>query len=379
MNELENKLIELADELNISETKYEAAVSSYQAVGEYLSTHLDTNIQVFPQGSFRLGTVIKPLSDSDGDYDIDLVCIVDKSYEITNDNARKLKNLIGKALNDSTRYKDMLDPRDGGKRCWTLVYRNDYHLDILPTIKHPTYGINKKLYMTNKTSDSNFEFMTTNPEKFYDWFTSKNIEKKRLLDEAFKRGENIEKVPDYKYRTTLQKTIQVIKRYRDNMFKDDENKPISIIITTIITSIYNGERSIVDLIKSFLNNYLEVFQIDQEGNYFLKNPVNPDENFADKWIIYPERKNNFFKMMNKLKKDFLNQELGLLLEERNRIRIADSMKGMFGENIISKIYENEGNQTKKDRENGTLFLSKEGELNDSSGIKIKDHTFHGED
>lgn len=57
---------ELADELNISETMEKKAVSGYENVGSWLdSDDFDTRTVVYPQGSFALGTVIKPLSGDD--------------------------------------------------------------------------------------------------------------------------------------------------------------------------------------------------------------------------------------------------------------------------------------------------------------------------
>ena len=60
----------IAKELDIPEEKRDNAIKSYESVGEYLGNNISKKVEIFPQGSFRLGTVIKPLSDED-DYDID--------------------------------------------------------------------------------------------------------------------------------------------------------------------------------------------------------------------------------------------------------------------------------------------------------------------
>ncbi len=75
--ELGKLLQQLAESLDISDAQYEAAVKHYEAVGDWLSKN-DSPIvvhdpQIYPQGSFRLGTMIKPFNDAD-QYDIDLVC-----------------------------------------------------------------------------------------------------------------------------------------------------------------------------------------------------------------------------------------------------------------------------------------------------------------
>lgn len=70
-------LEELGENLDISETQFNAAVKSYEAVGNWLSKE-DSLLsrykpEILPQGSFMLGTMIKPVHEK-GDLDIDLVC-----------------------------------------------------------------------------------------------------------------------------------------------------------------------------------------------------------------------------------------------------------------------------------------------------------------
>lgn len=63
--------------MDITETQYNTAVSSYGAVGEWLakpeSSLAPYKPVIRPQGSFLLGTMIKPICEDD-DLDIDLVC-----------------------------------------------------------------------------------------------------------------------------------------------------------------------------------------------------------------------------------------------------------------------------------------------------------------
>ena len=281
-------LRQIAKELDITDEKYENAVASYNAVGTYLSNNINVQVDIFPQGSFRLGTVIKPLSDED-DYDIDLVCKVNKYFS----NPKDLKNEVGQALKSSDRYSKML--QEEGKRCWTLKYADEaqYHMDILPAIEDITYDKDKKLKITNKDEISNiYTFTTTNPEAYFEWFNEKQKEEKRRLVESFavQNNKNIEEVPDYKVKTTLQVALQILKRYRDKKFENNlENKPISIILTTIMAQIYTGENNVYELIKKFSNNYYKYIKIE-DGIEWVENPVNSKENFADKWQIHPARR-----------------------------------------------------------------------------------------
>ncbi len=367
-------LRQIAKELDITDEKYENAVASYNAVGTYLSNNINVQVDIFPQGSFRLGTVIKPLSDED-DYDIDLVCKVNKYFS----NPKDLKNEVGQALKSSDRYSKML--QEEGKRCWTLKYADEaqYHMDILPAIEDITYDKDKKLKITNKDEISNiYTFTTTNPEAYFEWFNEKQKEEKRRLVESFavQNNKNIEEVPDYKVKTTLQVALQILKRYRDKKFENNlENKPISIILTTIMAQIYTGENNVYELIKKFSNNYYKYIKI-KDGIEWVENPVNSEENFADKWQIHPERKEAFKFFVSELKNDIVNNTFitsGDLLEE------SKSYKEIFGTKIVEKAYASIGKQAKTLRENGNMYIDKDATINfEQQGTNVKEHKFFGQ-
>ena len=367
-------LRQIAKELDITDEKYENAVASYNAIGTYLSNNINVQVDIFPQGSFRLGTVIKPLSDED-DYDIDLVCKVNKYFS----NPKDLKNEVGQALKSSDRYSKML--QEEGKRCWTLKYADEaqYHMDILPAIEDITYDKDKKLKITNKDEISNiYTFTTTNPEAYFEWFNEKQKEEKRRLVESFavQNNKNIEEVPDYKVKTTLQVALQILKRYRDKKFENNlENKPISIILTTIMAQIYTGENNVYELIKKFSNNYYKYIKI-KDGIEWVENPVNSEENFADKWQIHPERKEDFKFFVSELKNDIVNNTFitsGDLFEE------SKSYKEIFGTKIVEKAYASIGKQAKTLRENGNMYIDKDATVNfEQQGTNVKEHKFFGQ-
>ena len=67
----------VAEDLDIPSGKYREAVERYTAVGRWLEAGEypgSTGIpDIYVQGSFRLGTVVRPLKDGrESDYDIDL-------------------------------------------------------------------------------------------------------------------------------------------------------------------------------------------------------------------------------------------------------------------------------------------------------------------
>ncbi|MEW5905817.1 MAG: hypothetical protein AB1734_03445, partial [Elusimicrobiota bacterium] len=88
-------------------------------------------------------------------------------------------------------------------------------------------------------------------------------------------------LPLNKRKSPLQKCIQILKRHRDIMFKDDsDGKPISIIITTLAALAYEGETELDDTLSGVLQRMENLVRTTVPR---VPNPVNPVEDFADKW------------------------------------------------------------------------------------------------
>ena len=371
---IDKMLRKIGKEIEISKTEHEKAVKSYNAVGTFIDNNIPQyDIKIVPQGSFRLGTVIKPITDED-EYDIDLVAIIDHKFL----SAKELKNIVGDALKSSDRYSEKLVE---GKRCWTIEYSESskYHMDILPTMMSDTYSTNKELTMTHKEDEkSDYEFRQTNPEAYYDWFVERmEEERKRLKEEyAIRNKLEIVDVPEYEIKTTLQVAIQILKRYRDIKFKETPDiKPISIILTTLMAKVYTGKESVYELIEKFSKEYMMHIEKDENGNIIIRNPVNENENFADKWPKYPERRKAFFKFMTELEEDLVTNRI---LLEGNIREQADFYKKLFGENMVNRAYENIANETRSEREKANIYIKENGNItSQNSNINVRNHNFYG--
>lgn len=371
---IDKMLRKIGKEIEISKTEHEKAVKSYNAVGTFIDNNIPQyDIKVVPQGSFRLGTVIKPITDED-EYDIDLVAIIDHKFL----SAKELKNIVGEALKSSDRYSEKLVE---GKRCWTIEYSESskYHMDILPTMMSDTYLINKELTMTHKEDEkSDYEFRQTNPEAYYDWFVERmEEERKRLKEEyAIRNKLEIVDVPEYEIKTTLQVAIQILKRYRDIKFKETPDiKPISIILTTLMAKVYTGKESVYELIEKFSKEYMMHIEKDENGNIIIRNPVNENENFADKWPKHPERRKAFFKFMTELEEDLVTNRI---LLEGNIREQADFYKKLFGENMVNRAYENIANETRSEREKANIYIKENGNItSQKTNINVRNHNFYG--
>jgi len=391
----------LGETLDIFESQYDAAVRSYGAVGEWLakpeSSLAPYKPVIRPQGSFMLGTMIKPICEED-DLDIDLVC------ELTGKNSQwtqyHLKQAIGNRLKANEIYKNMLD--EEGRRCWTLLYADssNYHMDILPSIVSTGYNMILEKTLSATTLDNNFDslairitdmkqdnyYTDTNPEKWMKsnpfgygvWFSNKaTIEIRKLM----LMSESVNPVPKcQKEKLPLQRVVQILKRHRDMMFNGDDDKPISIIITTLAALTYKKEISVIDALINIVNgmeNYIEN-RYDYNLKKIIKwivNPVNSEENFADKWVEHPQREKNFYKWLNQVKQDILN-----ITQQKGLYNISNAMKKPFGEQSVIKAFSILGDRDFSLRQNGNMLMSKEtGILGSIGTVSATSHNFHGKD
>lgn len=359
-----NKLLnDISDELNVPDSILKKAITSYESLGEYINNNTDCDVKIFPQGSMRLGTLIRPINDGD-DYDVDLVCFVNRSVN----SPKELKNIVGEVLKNSNRYSKLLD--EEGRRCWTLKYADEahFHMDVLPA-KCGSNLDDEPIIITDKQNGV-YSYQSSNPKGYAKWFDKKQTGGEPIYQYS------IEGINSSKNKSILQKGVQLLKRHRDIYYsaKDTsaiDDKPISIIITTVAAELFDGRYSLLDFVEKVANSWESCFTKDENGNLVLKNPVDVNENFADKWIEHPNRKSAFIEWMNKLKNDLNESNYA---EFTNNIKEAEHLQGMFGRGIVMEAYKRH-NITKSD-----LFIDSSksalGITTNVTKIPIKKHTFY---
>ena len=130
--------------------------------------------------------------------------------------------------------------------------------------------------------------------------------------------------------------IQILKRHRDIHVRqcESDDKPISIIITTLAGHAYNNEPDILTALQNIVADMPRYIQQNNEV-VWIPNPVNPLENFADKWAEHPQRKENFYKWLSEVQKD-----LDAALEQPDIQRAAESLKSHLGEQVVDKGLQN---------------------------------------
>ena len=326
-------LEEIADALDIPPSKFEEAKDRYESIGDWLDRDESTLSQydpaISPQGSFLLGTVTRPLNDAE-EYDVDLVCLLKTSK--TDFTQKSLKEAVGHEVALYAKARNMAKRPEEGRRCWTLHYADDaqFHMDVLPALpdaqryqimlKQHGYGglagdpalTGQAIAITDKTlpqyAQLTEDWPQSNPMGYAAWFRSRMsvqfMERKKAPAKAQMVTASVDDIPDYKVKTPLQRAIQLLKRHRDCMFEGEpDHKPISIIITTLSAHAYNEEPTISAALQSILTGMDQ--HIEYRGDEaWIVNPVNPEENFADKWAEEPKKRENFYNWLEQARHDF---------------------------------------------------------------------------
>lgn len=312
---LNQLLARLGEELDIPDHIYEDAVLRYEEVAAWLhaegSPLREYDPEIFPQGSFRLGTTVRPVNSA-GEYDIDLVCRLKIAKERTTQ--KELKHRVGDRLKAHDEYKEMLRE---SRRCWTLDYPQQFHMDVLPCI--PNQERPPGLEAILLTDKELIRWQHSNPIAYANWFYQRMelvlVREKEWLMKAEGAYKSIDEVPEWRVRTPLQRAVQILKRHRDIYFAEDhEHCPVSIILTTLAARAYNNQDNIFDAIVGMVRDMPKHIEC-RNGRYWVPNPVEPEENFADKWNEKLAKRIAFLAWLERVREDFDTALKSYSLEE----------------------------------------------------------------
>jgi hypothetical protein len=320
--DLEQLIAALIEHLDVPRSYYERAAERHRSLGEWL--HRDKSLvvefdpEVRPQGSFRYGTVIRPLNEDD-EYDLDNVCLLQKLGKSALTQA-ELKWLYGEEIKAYARAHNMLSPVTEHNRCWRLQYADEvnFHLDTLPCVPEDPEVI-RRLQQAAVASElatravaitdrrhPQYEQKTTlwpssNPRGFARWFEQQAALGRQMGLTENRAKASIEDVPAYEWKTTLQRSIQILKRHRDVMYrKNSDIAPISMIITNLAARTYLGESDLASALTNIIEGMTAHVRSQRPR---VPNPADPAEDYADKWATDVRLENAFWQWHAQVKRD----------------------------------------------------------------------------
>lgn len=340
-----NWLLEaIVDLLDIPPSYYEKAADRYVSFGKWLhrpeSLVAQFDPMVYLQGSFRYGTVNRPLF-KDEEYDLDLVS--ELKLVKTQLTQERLKQLLGFEVKAYAEKNGIKVPPKERNRCWRLDYADEvcFHMDILPCVPEDKetiqqiriLGVPSQLAISSVAITDRrlpeYRLITrkwpcSNSRGLGDWFEAKARPAALQRIAALVVGNayrSIDEVPSYEWKTPLQRAIQILKRHRDVMFRDSpEFAPISMIITVLASKAYRGEATLGEALKTIVEQMPR--QVG-ERKPRITNPVNPGEDFADRWAGDPRYEKEFWRWHAKVKGDI--EKLPVVLEKGDYVSESRSL------------------------------------------------------
>lgn len=256
-----------------------------------------------------------------------------------------------------------------GRRCWTLKYAEQdeigFHLDVLPSVFENDNDCDTAIAITHK-GDVGYSWSSSNPNGYARWFEERNRGAYLIVESSQKSSiakqyssiyASVDSVPDLLVKTPLQRAIQIMKRHRDLRFDNTDAskyRPISMIITTLAAHLYDGEPDVYTALKNIIERLhlhavllkgqgildeslsrQKLIYRDSSGVWYIANPVNSEENFADRWH---EDRNaravSFFKWVEQLHEDLVK-----ILNSYDRKGVRATLVAGLGAKFISSHFD----------------------------------------
>lgn len=372
-DQLDDLLHRICEVLQITPKQYRDVETHYKAVSAWLSDDEDlfggVDIQIYPQGSLRIGTTVKPISGQE--FDLDLVCEIGTVWFPELDPLKTL-DAIEKRLREHGTYGPMVQRK---KRCIQLKYASQFHMDILPAFPVGT-GRSGAVKVPDRERKT---WKDSNPKGYAQWFEERCAQ----VTMYFEKKAEVEPLPIPEAAETkppLKRAVQLMKRYRDKYFEHDaELKPISIVLTTLAARNYGGQASVTDALTHILNGIKQEILSSSPARVYVYNPSNPREDLSERWDTHPELYEAFVQFIQDFDTNWKS-----VVKTRGLPNLVDKLSSMFGEKVASEAVKKQAAFVEKMRKCGRLgIMSETGELSFAVGTAgvtaVKSNTFYGED
>jgi hypothetical protein len=378
----------LAEELDPPHDQMQLARERYEDLGRWLRRHAahpaGPDVQVYPQGSGNLGTTNR--NPYTGEFDIDLVIRIDfAKWQITQKQLNQLVNgWLGSYVSGRQASGHRLAPTklDKGKRAWTLHYADGFHMDILPVVPDLACELDASMGDPSWLTDKELtHWQPTNPRGFADWFREISAaEHHQRKLEAAKRAEiQVDELPDDQIKTSLQLTVQLLKRHRDHMFRDDPDRlaPPSAVITALASQAYRTQTlsggDLANMVNAVLDEMPNHLHRTSTGKIWVPNPTCSQENYADRYDGRPDKEKALAEWLQQAQDDFTK-----VLTLRETTQVSKAIDEAFGPGLGPRIAKKLGRDSQQLRILGALGSTETGRLTTNTNASHRPHRFYGQ-
>jgi SMODS domain-containing protein len=363
---LDDILIRICVALQLTPTQHREAEDHYLAVAKWLSAPesplASVKQDIYPQGSLRIGTTVRPWWREE--YDLDLVLQLELRQSI---DPVALLNLVEARLRANRTYQALVERKN---RCIRLTYAKQFHLDILPA--RPDLRLSgTHILVPDRTART---WKESNPKGYAAWFHQRGL---IVIGLAEMRAAAVEPLPlpeEARDKNPLQLAVQLLKRWRDIRFQRNlDLAPISIVLTTLAGQHYAGAPHPFDALQSIVRSINAA--IPATDRLRVCNPANPHEDLSERWDVRPDSYEAFVREMRSLERQL--HELGSSKGIPEGTRLLETL---FGEEVARGVVRSQAKAMEAARSKSSLGVARTGNLTTavSGAVVVKRNSFYGE-
>jgi len=341
-------LVDIAVRIQLTPTDYEAAVSHYNAINEWIDREgspLYGRVQLFyPQGGFMIGATTARHA-SDADFDIDIMAEIDWP---TNIDPEAALSTLHHAIRGEpgSRYHRKSERKT---RCSTVHY-DGMHMDVTPAVRLLAHPEKTSCIFHSKPSDQSVakETLFANPFGFGQWFLSKTpvdptfglyFEKASLAYDSMRMAHMAAdaaaepvpaQMPVYrKARAVI--CLQLIKRWRNIGYDRRHPKlrlPPSVLLAFYVASHANRTSMLTEELIHQVESMIGVLEAaEHRGRGVCEfNPTCPQDELTDRWPCNLEEQRLFIDELRAFAVQLYRLQKGVPLPEMQRV-----LEDLFGE------------------------------------------------
>lgn len=373
--------------LELPKSKREQVEISYIAVAKWLAKSEDKmfdDVEIYPQGSQRIGTTTKPPHRAE--FDLDFICYLPNAEGLHPDECRRK---VIERLQENDTYKELVVELNRGCR---INYVDNFHMDITPGI--PDQNNAQEFGAISVPDKKSKAWKASNPKGYANDFDRiaelipmYTGDESSTFAALMLEARHIEKLPEHKgFKGILRRAVQIIKRHRDLLFHEnkeyDGKSPISIILTTLASRAYkdavvnhtfSNELEVLLTVVESMARYIETKVVDGKIEMWVTNPKNKHENFAEKWNTDQKRIDAF----HYWHRDLL-EKLRELASVQSISLVKKKLDQLIGEGPSEAAVDKHFERLNEARESNNLYVGKSGTISTAvTTTPVKANTFFG--
>lgn len=373
-------LVDIAVRVQLAPTDYEAAVSHYNAINEWIDrdeSPLHGRVQLFyPQGGFMIGATTARHA-SDADFDIDVMAQIDWPTTIDPETALSTLHTSIRGEPGSRYYKKS----ERKTRCSTVHY-DGMHLDVTPAVRLGGHPEKTSHIFHSKPSDPSVskDTLFANPYGFGQWFIDCTpadptfglyFEKASLTYDSMRMGYVAAdaaadpvpaQMPVYrKSRAVI--CLQLIKRWRNVGYDRRHSKlrlPPSVLLAFYVANNANRTRTLTEELIHQVDSMIVILESAESKGRTVRefNPTCTRDELTDRWPCDIQEQRVFINELRAFAVQLRILEKGVSLPEMQRV-----LEELFGERPARDAIRKYADQHVKDNETGRGFhILREGSI-----------------